>query len=108
MYYLLGDYYFKNNEMAKAVKHYSMDLRINPNRFEMHLQTLLHDVFTQTINIGRSCLYYHLVKSNSFNLDYCITTEAGSFFSFWKAPLFPAVASLKPVRLASVARMKLH
>nr|CAB3262754.1 uncharacterized protein LOC100182772 [Phallusia mammillata] len=34
MYYLLGDYNFKNKDMTKAVKYYSLDLRINPTRFD--------------------------------------------------------------------------
>jgi len=32
IYYLLADYYFKNNEMMKAVKYYLLDLRISPTR----------------------------------------------------------------------------
>ena len=34
MYYLLADYYFKNNEMAKGVKYYLLDLRVNSQRFD--------------------------------------------------------------------------
>ncbi|XP_076807625.1 calcineurin-binding protein cabin-1-like [Clavelina lepadiformis] len=33
-YYLLADYYFKNNEMNKGVKYYLHDIRINPDRFD--------------------------------------------------------------------------
>ncbi|GFW50405.1 calcineurin-binding protein cabin-1 [Trichonephila clavipes] len=32
LYYLLGDYYFKNKEFSKAIKFYLMDICINPDR----------------------------------------------------------------------------
>ena len=34
LYYLLADYYFKNNETSKAMNFYMMDLAIKPNRFD--------------------------------------------------------------------------
>ncbi|GIY38511.1 calcineurin-binding protein cabin-1 [Caerostris extrusa] len=32
LYYLLGDYYFKNKEFSKAIRFYLMDICINPDR----------------------------------------------------------------------------
>ncbi|KAG8239968.1 hypothetical protein J437_LFUL019547, partial [Ladona fulva] len=34
IYYLLGDYYFKNNEWDKAIKNYLLDVCINPLRLD--------------------------------------------------------------------------
>ncbi|XP_064478265.1 calcineurin-binding protein cabin-1-like [Ornithodoros turicata] len=32
LYYLLGDYYFKNKEFVKAIRFYTLDVAINPSR----------------------------------------------------------------------------
>lgn len=34
VYYLLGDYYMKNNDRSSAVKNYLMDIAFNPSRFD--------------------------------------------------------------------------
>ncbi|XP_023231855.1 calcineurin-binding protein cabin-1-like [Centruroides sculpturatus] len=34
LYYLLGDYYFKNKEFGKAIKFYILDICVNPDRFD--------------------------------------------------------------------------
>ncbi|CAN7999066.1 unnamed protein product [Ixodes hexagonus] len=34
VYYLLGDYYFKNKEFGKAIRYYMLDICINPNRLD--------------------------------------------------------------------------
>ncbi|XP_013099300.2 calcineurin-binding protein cabin-1 [Stomoxys calcitrans] len=34
LYYLLGDFYFKNRDFQKATKFYTLDLVINPTRFD--------------------------------------------------------------------------
>lgn len=34
IFYLLGDYYFKNKEWLKAIDNYIMDLAIVPDRFD--------------------------------------------------------------------------
>ena len=34
VYYLLGDYYFKNKDWAKAIENYILDLALVPNRFD--------------------------------------------------------------------------
>ena len=34
VYYLLGDYYMKNNDRNSAVKNYLMDIAFNPSRFD--------------------------------------------------------------------------
>ena len=33
-YYLIGDYYMKNNDRINAVKNYLMDIAFNPGRFD--------------------------------------------------------------------------
>lgn len=34
LYYLLGDYYFKNKEFAKAIRYYTLDVCLNPDRLD--------------------------------------------------------------------------
>ena len=34
VFYLLGDYYFKNKEWAKAIDNYMLDLALVPDRFD--------------------------------------------------------------------------
>lgn len=34
VYYLLGDYYFKNKEFGKAIRYYMLDICINPTRLD--------------------------------------------------------------------------
>ncbi|KAH6935501.1 hypothetical protein HPB50_006286 [Hyalomma asiaticum] len=34
LYYLLGDYYFKNKEFAKAIRYYTLDVCLNPERLD--------------------------------------------------------------------------
>ncbi|XP_077519504.1 calcineurin-binding protein cabin-1-like [Amblyomma americanum] len=34
LYYLLGDYYFKNKEFAKAIRYYTCDTCLNPDRLD--------------------------------------------------------------------------
>lgn len=34
LYYLLGDYYFKNKEFSKAIRYYMCDTCLNPNRLD--------------------------------------------------------------------------
>ena len=34
VFYLLGDYYFKNKDWAKAIEHYLLDLTLVPSRFD--------------------------------------------------------------------------
>ena len=34
MYYLLADYYMKNNDRSNAIKNYMMDISFNPSRFD--------------------------------------------------------------------------
>lgn len=34
LYYLLGDYYFKNKEFAKAIRYYTLDACLNPDRLD--------------------------------------------------------------------------
>lgn len=34
VFYLLGDYYFKNKDWTKAIEHYLLDLTLVPSRFD--------------------------------------------------------------------------
>ena len=34
VFYLLGDYYFKNKDWVKAIDNYVLDLALNPERFD--------------------------------------------------------------------------
>lgn len=34
LYYLLGDYYFKNKEFTKAIRYYTLDVCLNPDRLD--------------------------------------------------------------------------
>lgn len=34
LFYFLGDFYFKNKEFGKALKFYTHDVCVNPNRFQ--------------------------------------------------------------------------
>ncbi|CAB3375984.1 Hypothetical predicted protein [Cloeon dipterum] len=94
IHYLLADYYFKNNELPKAVKYYMLDLCYNPNRLDTwagmalargsHLETQLNSCnsinetdFISRAEKAENCFEQTMVLSAGSHTVICI--EYGSF-----------------------------